>query len=115
MGEDVNTGKEEWVRTFKRISKVYPFENYTKIKNTGDFVVDKPLIPPKVKSTMEISNVIDKCQIKAIILETKKDTTVHVDITLRPFQKALIGKKKGDIFSLPNVKLTYKIQKILIE
>ena len=113
--EDLNTGRKEWVRTFKRISKVYPFENDTEIKNTGDFVVDKPLIIPKVKSTVEISNVIDKCQIKAIILETKKDTTVHVDITLRPFQKALIGKKKGDIFSLPNVKLTYEIQKILIE
>ena len=107
--EDVNTGKIEWVRTFKRISKVYPLVSDIETEEP-----DEP-IPPEVKSTVEISNVIDKCQIKATILETKKDTTVLVDITLRPFQRALIGKKKGDTFALPNVDLTYKIEKIIIE
>ena len=64
---------------------------------------------------IEILNVIDGCQIKALILETNKDTAVNVDVTLRPFQKALIGKQVGDTFSLPNVSYTYQIKKIVIK
>lgn len=112
--ENVNTGKVEWVRTFERISEIYP-------------ISEKPSMPEKESSASnifdsiksnepaEISHVVDNCQIKARILENNKDTTVNVDIRLRPFQKALIGKTIGDTFTLPKVKLTYQIKKIFIE
>ena len=112
--ENVNTGKVEWVRTFERISEIYP-------------ISEKPSMPEKESSASNIfdsiksnepaetSHVVDNCQIKARILENNKDTTVNIDISLRPFQKALIGKTIGDTFTLPNVKLTYQIKKILIE
>ena len=92
-------GKRELVRTFKRISQVYPISEESLETE---------------KEPVEISHVIDNCQIKARILESNKDTTVSVDISRRPFQKALIGKTIGDTFTLPNVKLTYQIKKILI-
>ena len=100
--EDVKTGKIEWVRTFERISERYPID-------------EKDSTPIYCKAPKEISHVIDNCQIKARILESNKETTINVDISLRPFQKALIGKTRGDTFTLPNVNLTYQIKKILIE
>ena len=98
-------GKRELVRTFKRISQVYPFSEESLGTEKEDSTSKEPV---------EISHVIDNCQIKARILESNKDTSVNVDISLRPFQKALIGKTIGDTFTLPNVKLTYQIKKILI-
>ncbi|MBO5415366.1 MAG: hypothetical protein J6A83_01895 [Clostridia bacterium] len=104
--EDLNTGRVEWVRTFERISDIYP---------TNIIAADSSTInSPKFNEPAEISHVIDRCQIKAKIVETNKDTSVNVDFSLRPFQKVLIGKKVGDIFTLPNVKLTYEIKQILI-
>ena len=106
-------GKIELVRTFKRISKVYPI-NGESIENEKEASISDMPISTKSKEPAEISHVIDNCQIKARILESNKDTAVNVDIGLRPFQKALIGKTIGDTFTLPNVKLTYQIKKILI-
>lgn len=106
-------GKERLVKTYKRISTTYP------IKNLNDF---EPLVtrapslkisaPPKCVDRVCVE---DQCKIKAYILENKKETTVTVDISLRPFQKELLGKKVGDIFSLPNVGLTYRIDRIYYE
>ncbi len=106
-------GKERLVKTYKRISTTYP------IKNLNDF---EPLLTKS--PSLEIAApqkcvdkvcVEDKCKIKAYILEDKKETTVKVDISLRPFQKELLGKKVGDVFSLPNVELTYRIDRIYYE
>jgi len=105
--------KRELVRTFKRIYKVYPINGESLENEKEVSTSDKP-INTKSKEPAEISHVIDNCQIKARILESNKDTAVNVDISLRPFQKALIGKTIGDTFTLPNVKLTYQIKKILI-
>ena len=104
--EDV-FGKKELVRTFKRISLVYPIEEHNKEK-----MPSAKIDTPAKEKALELPYVIDKCQIKARILENNNDTTITVDITSRPFQKALIGKKVGERFSLPNVKLTYEIKKI---
>ena len=106
-------GKRELVRTFKRISKVYPIGKESLETEKEVSTSDTP-INTKSKEPAEISHVVDNCQIKARILESNKDTAVNVDISLRPFQKALIGKTIGDTFTLPNVKLTYQIKKILI-
>ena len=105
-------GKRELVRTFKRISKVYPINDESLENEKEIYTFDTPI---RSKEPVEISHVIDNCKIKARILENNNDTTVNVDISLRPFQKALIGKTIGDTFILPNVKLTYQIKKILIE
>ena len=104
--EDV-FGKKELVRTFKRISLVYPIEEHHKKEMPSTKVS-----APSKEEALELPHVIDKCQIKAKILESNKDTTIAVDIVNRPFQNILIGKKVGDRFSLPNVKLTYEIKKI---
>lgn len=106
-------GKRELVRTFKRISKVYPI-NGESLENEKEVSTFDTPINTNSKEPTEISHVIDNCQIKARILENNKYTTVNVNIRLRPFQKALIGKTIGDTFTLPNVKLTYQIKKILI-
>lgn len=84
-------GKLELVRTYIRVSDVYPVE----------------------KKTNAMTHVIDHCKIKAKILDTNVDTTVTVDIALHPFHKSLIGLKIGDHFSLPNVKYTYEIKAII--
>ena len=107
-------GKLELVRTFKRISKVYPISGESLALEKESPASDM-FTNIKSKEPAEISHVIDNCQIKARILESNKETTVNVDISLRPFQKALIGKTCGDTFTLPNVNLTYQIKKILIE
>ena len=91
--EEVFPGKTEWVRTFERISVTYPFEEN--------------------KEAGELPSVVDKCLIEAFILEQNKTTTVNVDLSLRPFQKELIGKKVGDSFKMPKIHLTYKIKRIL--
>jgi hypothetical protein len=104
--EDV-FGKKELVRTFKRISLVYPIEEHHKKE-----MLSTKVSAPSKEEALELPHVIDKCQIKAKILESNKDTTIAVDIVNRPFQNILIGKKVGDRFSLPNVKLTYEIKKI---
>ena len=107
-------GKTELVRTFKRISKVYPI-NGESLELDKESSASNIFDSIKSNEPAEISHVVDNCQIKARIFENNKDTTVNVDISLRPFQKALIGKTIGDTFTLPNVKLTYQIKKILIE
>jgi hypothetical protein len=106
-------GKERLVKTYKRISTTYP------MKKSNDFVpivTKSPSLkisaPPK---RVDLMCVEDKCKIQAYILENKKGTIVKVDISLRPFQKELLGKKVGDIFSLPNVALKYRIDKIYYE
>ncbi len=59
-----------------------------------------------------LNEVVDHVTIKAVIQETKKDTTVMVDLAKYPKQKGIIGKKVGETFKLAGVSLTYKITKI---
>ena len=60
-----------------------------------------------------LNEVVDHVTIKAVIQETKKDTTVMVDLAKYPKQKGIIGKKIGETFKLAGVSLTYKITKII--
>ena len=60
-----------------------------------------------------LNEVVDHVTIKAVIQETKKDTTVMVDLAKYPKQKGIIGKKVGETFKLAGVSLTYKITKII--
>ena len=119
--EKVKNGRIETVRTFRKISGTYPIESegytqnvYASYKSYDKYMSSK-FVQPKEESIEAISMVVDKCKIKADILESNKETTVIVDLELRPFHKALIGKKIGETFTLPNVNLTYKIKEILIE
>lgn len=61
----------------------------------------------------ERSNIVlNDCIIKAKILEQEKLTEFKIDVLNHPNQIHIIGKKEGDIFTLPNINLTYKIEEI---
>ena len=57
--------------------------------------------------------VIDHCSIRATILSSGKTTPVNVNLGLRPQQQTLIGLKVGDVFSLPDIDLEYRIDEII--
>lgn len=101
-------GKVELVRTFKRISSTYPIEKtYINIETQKN-------INNISNEYEEIDTVVNMCQIKAYIIENKKETTIEVNINSRPQQKTIIGKKVGEKFKFPNINLTYEIKKIFI-
>ena len=56
--------------------------------------------------------VIEKCTVKAIILEKKEEVTLVIDVENKPAQKYWIGKKVGDTHKLDAANITYKIIKI---
>lgn len=60
-----------------------------------------------------LTEVVDHVTIKALIQETKKETTIVIDLAKYPKQKNIIGKKVGEIFKFDGVQLTYKIVKII--
>ena len=106
--EKIPDGKTELVRTFVRISSTYPV-------GIEEKTIDENTQITETKTIKEIPCVTDNCRIEAWILEQNKSAVVVVDLSLRPFQKELIGKKVGDRFKLPKVSLTYEIRKILIK
>ena len=106
--EKIPDGKTELVRTFVRISSTYPV-------GIEEETIDENTEIMETETIKEIPCVTDNCRIEAWILEQNKSAVVVVDLSLRPFQKELIGKKVGDRFKLPKVSLTYEIRKILIK
>ena len=56
--------------------------------------------------------IVDKCKVKAHILESKQAVEITIDINKNPKQNVWIGKKEGDIYKIPNVNITYKIDAI---
>ncbi|MBO5324388.1 MAG: AAA family ATPase [Oscillospiraceae bacterium] len=60
-----------------------------------------------------LPEVIDHVTIKATILDTKKDTSITVDLKKYPKQKGIIGKKVGETFKLEGVPLTYRVDRII--
>lgn len=64
------------------------------------------------KNTKEVCRVADHTTIKALILETNKETTVIIDTVKYPMQKSIIGKTVGDTFAFPGMPKKYKILEI---
>jgi hypothetical protein len=60
-----------------------------------------------------VQEVADHVTIQATIQESKKPTTITVDVAKYPKQKNIIGKKVGETFKLVGIPLTYKIDKII--
>lgn len=60
-----------------------------------------------------LPEVVDHVTVKATIQETKKETTVMIDLAKYPKQKGIIEKKVGETFKLDGVPLTYKINRII--
>lgn len=56
--------------------------------------------------------VINDCKVDATIIESNKITTFDINIEKFPNQKAILGKMVGENFTLPNIALTYRIEKI---
>lgn len=53
--------------------------------------------------------VIEKCTVKAVIIEQKKEVVLVIDVESNPKQNAWVGKKVGDAYKIPNVNITYRI------
>ena len=60
-----------------------------------------------------VQEVVDHVTIKATIQESKKPTTIVVDLAKYPKQKNIIGKKVGETFKFDGIPLTDKIEKII--
>ena len=58
----------------------------------------------------KLDAIIGKCKLKAHILESKQAVELTIDVEKNPKQKVWIGKKSGDIYKIPNVNITYKIE-----
>ena len=67
---------------------------------------------PSVKEKI-LDEVVDHAIVKALILDTKKETTIKIDVSAFPNQKKLLKKHVGETFKLPGVSLTYKIIQIV--
>lgn len=60
-----------------------------------------------------LQEIVDHVTIHATIQESKKPTTISVDVAKYPKQKNIIGKRVGDTFKFDGIALTYKIEKIV--
>lgn len=60
-----------------------------------------------------VQEVTDHVTIQATIQDSKKPTTIIVDVAKYPKQKSIIGKKVGETFKFVGIPLTYKIDKII--
>ena len=60
----------------------------------------------------EPNEVVDNCMIDVFLVEEKKKCQMQISISERPFQEPILGKKVGDTFTLPNVPVTYRIERI---
>ena len=60
-----------------------------------------------------LQEVVDHVTIKATIQESKKSTTITVDVSKYPKQKNILGKRVGETFKFDGIPLTYKIDKII--
>ena len=52
--------------------------------------------------------IIDKCKVKAHILESKQAVELTIDIEKNAKQNVWIGKKVGDIYKIPNINIIRK-------
>lgn len=60
-----------------------------------------------------LQEIVDHVTIKTTIQESKKPTTISVDVAKYPKQKSIIGKRVGETFKFEGIPLTYKIEKII--
>ncbi len=83
-------------------------------KNSGNVTRQSAEAKPVSKDNgPSLPEVIDHVTIKATILDTKKDTSITVDLKKYPKQKGIIGKKVGETFKLEGVPLTYRVDRII--
>lgn len=83
-------------------------------KNSGNVTRQIAAAKPVSKDNgPSLPEVIDHVTIKATILDTKKDTSITVDLKKYPKQKEIIGKKVGETFKLEGVPLTYRVDRII--
>ncbi len=57
----------------------------------------------------------DNCTIEVFVLEKSVESKLVIDTAKYPTQKAILGKKVGETFTLPKISLTYLIDKIYRE
>lgn len=79
-----------------------------------DFVEceDAPGPDPDLNTLKEVE---DNCTIDVLVIEKNSKSTFVINTAKYPNQKAILGKKIGDTFTLPNIPVTYRIDKIYRE
>lgn len=60
-----------------------------------------------------VQEVTDHVTIQTTIQDSKKPTTITIDVAKYPKQKSIIGKKVGETFKFVGIPLTHKIDKII--
>lgn len=60
-----------------------------------------------------VQEVTDHVTIQTTIQDSKKPTTITIDVAKYPKQKSIIGKKVGETFKFVGIPLTYRIDKII--
>lgn len=60
----------------------------------------------------DLPQIIDECEIDVLLIEQNKKSHFIIYTRIYLAQKALIGKRVGDTFTLPNIPHTYKILRI---
>ena len=65
------------------------------------------------RPTKKIVEVTEHMLVKAVVLETNKETTMVIDLDRFPNQKNIIGKRIGETFKLSGLSNMFKTYKIL--
>ena len=60
----------------------------------------------------DLPEVIDECEIEVLVTDTSQKSHFIIYTRIYPNHKALLGKRVGDTFVLPNIPYTYKILRI---
>lgn len=89
--------------------------DFVELKDGPETGIIPPPPPPPPFTEIELEAVENNCMIDVFLLEKNKASKMSISIAERPFQKAILGKKVGDTFTLPNIPVTYRIEKIYKE
>ena len=63
----------------------------------------------------DLTAIEDGCKVEATLLEQNKKTILTIDASAVPNHKNWLGKKVGEILTVPGVKLSYRVERIYKE
>ena len=101
------------------------FDKYFNLKQASRSSIETKshflVSPEKIEATFlrgnffckeDLPEIIDECEIDVLVLNTNQKSHFIIYTRIYPIHKALIGKRVGDTFVLPNISNTYKILRI---
>ena len=101
------------------------FDKYFNLKQTSRSSIETKshflVSPEKIEATFlrgnffckeDLPEITDECEVDVLVLNTNQKSHFIIYTRIYPIHKALIGKRVGDTFVLPNISNTYKILRI---